>query len=135
MGDALRMPSQPLQPRLRFPWLLQVQRRAPLPAEESICITFNPKIFLFVAKNYKRLRWEDKNRANIGADHKKPWKCWCGTSGSSINLIAATNFSSENSSTGIGGGPTPLAWTLSPQNGWSPKNGMMVVGHCNTNKS
>jgi len=39
------------------------------------------------------------------------------TSGSSINSIAPTNLGSENSSTGIGGGPTPLACTLSPQNG------------------
>lgn len=49
--------------------------------------------------------------------------------GSSINLIASTNFGRENSSTGIGGGPTPLAWTLSPQKGWSPKKGTIVVGH------
>lgn len=51
------------------------------------------------------------------------------TLGSNMKFIAATNFSSENSSTGIGGGPTPLAWTRSPQNGWSPKNGTTVVGH------
>jgi len=30
----------------------------------------------------------------------------------------------------MGAGPTPLACTRSPQNGWSPKNGTMVVGHC-----
>lgn len=51
------------------------------------------------------------------------------TIGSIMNLIAATNFSSENSSTGMGAGPTPLAWTRSPQNNWSPKNGTTVVGH------
>lgn len=46
-----------------------------------------------------------------------------------MNLIAVTNFSRENSSTGIGEGPTPLACTCSPQNGWSPKKGTTVVGH------
>lgn len=51
------------------------------------------------------------------------------TFGSNMNRMASTNFSSENSSTGIGAGPTPLACTLSPQNGWSPKNGTIVVGH------
>ena len=29
----------------------------------------------------------------------------------------------------MGGGPTPLALTRSPQKGWSPKKGTMVVGH------
>lgn len=47
-----------------------------------------------------------------------------------MNLIASTSFWSENLSIGIGGGPTPLTWTLSPQKGWSPKKGMIVVGHC-----
>lgn len=51
------------------------------------------------------------------------------TFGSNMNRMASTNFSSVNSSTGIGAGPTPLACTLSPQNGWSPKNGTIVVGH------
>lgn len=51
------------------------------------------------------------------------------TLGSSIKFMASTNFSSVNSSTGIGAGPTPLACTCSPQNGWSPKNGTIVVGH------
>lgn len=46
-----------------------------------------------------------------------------------MNLIASTNLSSENSSTGIGAGPNPLACTRSPQKGWSPKKGTMVVGH------
>ena len=55
------------------------------------------------------------------------------TLGSSINFIAPTNLGSENSSTGIGGGPTPLACTLSPQNGWSPKKGTIVVGHYQKN--
>lgn len=30
----------------------------------------------------------------------------------------------------MGGGPTPLACTRSPQKGWSPKKGTTVVGHC-----
>lgn len=29
----------------------------------------------------------------------------------------------------MGAGPTPLACTRSPQKGWSPKKGTMVVGH------
>ena len=29
----------------------------------------------------------------------------------------------------MGGGPTPLALTRSPQKGWSPKKGTMAVGH------
>lgn len=53
----------------------------------------------------------------------------CGTWGLSMNFIASTNFSSENWSTGIGGGPNFLACTRSPQKGWSPKKGTMVVGH------
>ena len=48
-----------------------------------------------------------------------------------MNSIAETNFLRENSSTGIGGGPTPLACTCLPQNGWSPKKGTTVVGHWN----
>ena len=44
--------------------------------------------------------------------------------------MASINLGSENSSTGIGGGPTLLSCTLSPQKGWSPKKGTMVVGHC-----
>jgi len=44
--------------------------------------------------------------------------------------MASTSLSSVNSSTGMGAGPTPLACTRSPQNGWSPKNGTIVVGHC-----
>lgn len=48
-----------------------------------------------------------------------------------MKLIASTSLGSENSSIGIGGGPTPLACTLPPQNGWSPKKGTTVVGHCN----
>lgn len=51
------------------------------------------------------------------------------TLGSSMKCIASTNLSSENSSTRIGAGPTPLARTRSPQKGWSPKKGIMVVGH------
>lgn len=51
------------------------------------------------------------------------------TFGSIINFIASTNFVSVNSSTGMGAGPTPLACTRSPQKGWSPKKGTMVVGH------
>lgn len=51
------------------------------------------------------------------------------TLGSSMNLIASTNLRSENSSIGMGAGPTPLACTRSPQKGWSPKKGTMVVGH------
>lgn len=52
------------------------------------------------------------------------------TSGFSIKFIASTSLSSENSSTGMGAGPTPLACTRSPQKGWSPKKGTTVVGHC-----
>ena len=51
-----------------------------------------------------------------------------------MKFIAATNLSSENSSTEIGGGPNPLALTRSPQKGWSPKNGTIVVGHCSQTK-
>lgn len=51
------------------------------------------------------------------------------TFGSSINFIASTNLGSENSSTAMGAGPTPLACTRSPQKGWSPKKGTIVVGH------
>lgn len=51
------------------------------------------------------------------------------TLGSSMKCIAPINLGSENSSTGIGAGPTPLACTRSPQNGWSPKKGTIVVGH------
>lgn len=51
------------------------------------------------------------------------------TFGSSMKVIASTNFGSENSSTAIGAGPTPLACTRSPQKGWSPKKGTIVVGH------
>lgn len=29
----------------------------------------------------------------------------------------------------MGAGPTPLACTRSPQKGWSPKKGIIVVGH------
>jgi len=43
--------------------------------------------------------------------------------------MASTSLSNENSSTGMGAGPTPLARTRSPQNGWSPKKGTIVVGH------
>jgi len=43
--------------------------------------------------------------------------------------MASTSLSNVNSSTGMGAGPTPLACTRSPQNGWSPKNGTIVVGH------
>lgn len=46
-----------------------------------------------------------------------------------MKFIALINLGSENSSTGMGGGPTPLACTRSPQKGWSPKKGTMVVGH------
>lgn len=49
--------------------------------------------------------------------------------------MASTSFSSENSSIGIGAGPTPLARTRSPQNGWSPKKGTIVVGHCKEDQS
>jgi hypothetical protein len=49
--------------------------------------------------------------------------------GSSIKFIASTNLRSVNSSIGMGGGPTPLALTRSPQKGWSPKKGTMAVGH------
>jgi hypothetical protein len=35
----------------------------------------------------------------------------------------------------MGAGPTPLACTLSPQNGWSPKNGTIVVGHYKKEKT
>jgi hypothetical protein len=52
------------------------------------------------------------------------------TCGSNMKFIAPTNFSKENWSIGIGAGPTPLACTRSPQNGWSPKKGTIVVGHC-----
>ena len=51
------------------------------------------------------------------------------TLGSSMKFIASTNLRSENSSTGMGEGPTPLACTRSPQKGWSPKKGTIVVGH------
>jgi len=43
--------------------------------------------------------------------------------------MASTSLSNVNSSTQMGAGPTPLACTRSPQNGWSPKNGTTVVGH------
>lgn len=46
-----------------------------------------------------------------------------------MKFIASTNLRSENSSTGMGEGPTPLACTRSPQKGWSPKKGTIVVGH------
>jgi len=39
------------------------------------------------------------------------------TWGSSIKFMAAINLGSENTSIGIGGGPTPLSCTLSPQKG------------------
>lgn len=52
------------------------------------------------------------------------------TLGSSIKFMAAINLGSENTSIRIGGGPTPLSCTLSPQKGWSPKKGTIVVGHC-----
>lgn len=57
------------------------------------------------------------------------WTSSSSTCGSNMNFIASTNFSKENWSMGIGAGPTPLACTRSPQNGWSPKNGTIVVGH------
>jgi hypothetical protein len=46
-----------------------------------------------------------------------------------MKFIASISLVRENSSTGMGGGPTPLACTRSPQKGWSPKKGTMVVGH------
>jgi hypothetical protein len=48
--------------------------------------------------------------------------------------MASTSLSNVNSPTGMGAGPTPLACTLSPQNGWSPKNGTIVVGHYKIDK-
>lgn len=51
------------------------------------------------------------------------------TSGSSIYLIAIESRSTLSSYMGIGLGPTPLAWILSPQKNWSPKKGIIVVGH------
>lgn len=45
--------------------------------------------------------------------------------------MALMSLSRVTWETGIGGGPTPFSLTRSPQNGWSPKNGMIVVGHCN----
>lgn len=50
-----------------------------------------------------------------------------------MDFIASINLGSENSSTGMGAGPTPLACTRPPQNGWSPKKGTMVVGHYDAN--
>lgn len=52
------------------------------------------------------------------------------TAGSSIKSMALTSFSKVKWFTGIGAGPTPFSWTRSPQKGWSPKKGMIVVGHC-----
>lgn len=57
------------------------------------------------------------------------------TLGSSINRMASINISREKSSTGMGAGPTPLAYTCSPQKVWSPKKGIMVVGHCSIGKA
>lgn len=48
-----------------------------------------------------------------------------------MNLIASTSFSTEKFFTGIGTGPTPFSCIRPPQNGWSPKNGITVVGHWN----
>ena len=45
-------------------------------------------------------------------------------------FMASISLGRENWSTGMGAGPTPLAWTWSPQKGWSPKKGTIAVGHC-----
>jgi len=52
------------------------------------------------------------------------------TLGFCMKRMAATSFSRQNSSIGMGDGPMPFACTRSPQKGWSPKNGTIVVGHC-----
>lgn len=52
------------------------------------------------------------------------------TSGCSINLMASERFSMLSWEIGMGAGPRPLWWTLSPQKNWSPKKGTTVVGHC-----
>uniref|UniRef100_M1BZV2 UDP-glycosyltransferase n=1 Tax=Solanum tuberosum TaxID=4113 RepID=M1BZV2_SOLTU len=48
-----------------------------------------------------------------------------------MNSIPSTSLSSENWSTGMGRGPTPLTCTFSPKNDWSPKIGAIVSGHYN----
>lgn len=59
-----------------------------------------------------------------------PYACGAFTWGSSINSIALISFSKLKWLTGIGAGPTPFSCTRSPQKGWSPKKGTIVVGHC-----
>lgn len=54
------------------------------------------------------------------------------TSGWSMKFIAFERLSTLSCAIGIGAGPTPFWCTLSPQKNWSPKNGTMVVGHCNS---
>lgn len=54
------------------------------------------------------------------------------TSGWSMNCMASVRVSTLSCDIGIGAGPSPLWWILSPQKNWSPKNGTMVVGHWNS---
>ena len=51
------------------------------------------------------------------------------TTGWSMNFMAFDKFSRVSWEIGIGAGPSPFWYILSPQKNWSPKNGTMVVGH------
>lgn len=51
------------------------------------------------------------------------------TSGFFMKSSAPTMLSTETLLIGMGLGPTPCAFTRSPQKGWSPKKGITVVGH------
>jgi hypothetical protein len=54
------------------------------------------------------------------------------TSGWSMKFIAFERLSTLSWDIGIGAGPSSFWCILSPQKNWSPKNGTMVVGHCNS---
>lgn len=48
-----------------------------------------------------------------------------------MKSIASESDSTVSWDMGIGFGPSPLWYILSPQKYWSPKKGTIVVGHCN----
>lgn len=46
-------------------------------------------------------------------------------------MIAPASLSALSFFCGIGSGPAPALCTISPQNGWSPKKGTIMVGFPN----
>lgn len=77
------------------------------------------------------LAWKDCTAAVIpcSLDMRNAMSCTANfAEGVRQNDIASVRFSVVRSLCGIDFGPAPAAAMILPQNGWSPKNGIIVVG-------